>query len=302
MKKSLTKYLQENLQSSITEKGDDKKDMYTDVSEKYGKYMNEAAKYMKENYKADSKKMSETMSKMVTEACKAYEDVTEMYTTGDKILWNDQEGTVQSVDDSTGDMKVMIDGEEMTLNLYDEEDSIELLEPIEECSAGDKVKYKGKDYTVQSVGDEEIKLLDDDGQTMDISYDEKDELEVISEAKNDYDGWSLERLKKAGSQQQNAKTNYPEGSKDRKRVEDELAKIVAAIKKKKVSEAKKDNPEKIDNEAEFRDYAEKFLKDVHGDEFDEKIAQKMINDFVKKFGDDGKWGDAVGAMQMSVED
>lgn len=63
----------------------------------------------------------------------------------------------------------------------------------------------------------------------------------------------------------------------------------------------------VENEQEFRAYATKMLKKAHGDDYDKAKANKMINDFVKKYKDDddgdgdADWGDAVGAFQASMD-
>lgn len=61
------------------------------------------------------------------------------------------------------------------------------------------------------------------------------------------------------------------------------------------------NEPKIDSESEFREYAKELLKNAHGDEYDESIASKMIDDLITKYGDDGEWGDAVGVLQNSLD-
>lgn len=62
----------------------------------------------------------------------------------------------------------------------------------------------------------------------------------------------------------------------------------------------KDGDKTVETEAEFTEYATKMLKKAHGDKYDEKIAKKMIADFIKKYGDSG-WGDAVGAFQAAMD-
>lgn len=58
------------------------------------------------------------------------------------------------------------------------------------------------------------------------------------------------------------------------------------------------NESKIDSESEFRSYAETVLKNAHGDNYDESIASKMIDDLISEYGSD--FGAMVGVLQNSL--
>ena len=66
-------------------------------------------------------------------------------------------------------------------------------------------------------------------------------------------------------------------------------------------EEKVDDPDKIDNKEELYDYAEAILKKAHGDKYDKKKSDKMINDLIKKYGVE-KSGTIVGIIQNSVSE
>lgn len=51
---------------------------------------------------------------------------------------------------------------------------------------------------------------------------------------------------------------------------------------------------KIESEKEFREYATKVLKEMHGKDFDENIAKKVIDGIIKDV--DGDWGEAIGKL------
>lgn len=54
------------------------------------------------------------------------------------------------------------------------------------------------------------------------------------------------------------------------------------------------NEAKIGSDAEFKDYAENVLKQAHGDNYDQEIADKTISDLLEKYGED--YGASVGAL------
>lgn len=60
--------------------------------------------------------------------------------------------------------------------------------------------------------------------------------------------------------------------------------------------------EKIDNKEEFAEYVNKILKKAHGEEFDQEIATKMIDDIAAEVEKgDLDWGGAVGKVQASLD-
>lgn len=83
---------------------------------------------------------------------------------------------------------------------------------------------------------------------------------------------------------------------------EEFNKYVKTIKEAiKKGEGKKINEEeKVKDEKSFREYAESVLKKAHGDKYDEKIANKVIDGIVSKVGKDGNWGEAVGRLTSGL--
>ena len=83
---------------------------------------------------------------------------------------------------------------------------------------------------------------------------------------------------------------------------EEFNKYVKTIKEAiKKGEGKKINEEeKVKDEKSFREYAESVLKKAHGDKYDEKIANKVIDGIVSKVGQDGNWGEAVGRLTSGL--
>ena len=83
---------------------------------------------------------------------------------------------------------------------------------------------------------------------------------------------------------------------------EEFNKYVKTIKEAiKKGEGKKINEEeKVKDEKSFREYAESVLKKAHGDKYDEKIANKVIDGIVSKVGKDGDWGEAVGRLTSGL--
>jgi mannose-6-phosphate isomerase-like protein (cupin superfamily) len=58
------------------------------------------------------------------------------------------------------------------------------------------------------------------------------------------------------------------------------------------------NEAKISSESEFREYAQKVLKNAHGDNFDETKAKETIDGIIAKV--DGDFGAAVGILTSSL--
>ena len=54
----------------------------------------------------------------------------------------------------------------------------------------------------------------------------------------------------------------------------------------------------VSSESDFRKYAETVLKQAHGDDYDESIASKMIDDLLDQYGED--YGTMVGVLQSSL--
>lgn len=54
------------------------------------------------------------------------------------------------------------------------------------------------------------------------------------------------------------------------------------------------NEAKITSDEQFTEYANKVLKQAHGDKFDQKIADKVVKDLLKKY--EGDYGAMIGAL------
>lgn len=55
--------------------------------------------------------------------------------------------------------------------------------------------------------------------------------------------------------------------------------------------------EEVTDEKSFREYAEAILKKMHGDDYDEEKAKKVIDGMIKDKKDDEDWGVLVGKLQ-----
>lgn len=59
---------------------------------------------------------------------------------------------------------------------------------------------------------------------------------------------------------------------------------------------------KVDNADEFKKYANSVLKKAFGEKFDQERANKTINGLIEKYGKDGEWGDAIGALTSGLDE
>jgi hypothetical protein len=62
---------------------------------------------------------------------------------------------------------------------------------------------------------------------------------------------------------------------------------------------KKAGQDEVTDEKSFREYAEGVLKKAHGDKYDEKIGDKVINGLISKVKDDN-WGEAIGRLTSGL--
>jgi len=85
-------------------------------------------------------------------------------------------------------------------------------------------------------------------------------------------------------------------------------KVDAAEKKAEAAEdtakdaekdAKKAGQDEVTDEKSFREYATNLLKTAHPDDFDEKIANKVIDGIIAKVEDDN-WGEAIGRLTSGL--
>ena len=63
------------------------------------------------------------------------------------------------------------------------------------------------------------------------------------------------------------------------------------------------NEAEIKDEKAFREYAEKKLKEVHEDDYDEAKAKEMIDGILednKELVDENKWGELVGILNKGI--
>jgi hypothetical protein len=56
----------------------------------------------------------------------------------------------------------------------------------------------------------------------------------------------------------------------------------------------------VKDEKTFREYAENVLRKAHGDDYDEKIAKKVIDGISSKVGKNGDWGQAIGRLTSGL--
>ena len=79
-----------------------------------------------------------------------------------------------------------------------------------------------------------------------------------------------------------------------KTIKEDLTKKGSKLESKKVNEE-----DKVTDEKTFREYALEVLKTAHKDDFDQKIADKVINDLAKEVKDND-WGAAVGRLTSGL--
>ncbi len=79
--------------------------------------------------------------------------------------------------------------------------------------------------------------------------------------------------------------------------EEDYAEPIAASKKTEDGESVNEE-QKIKNAKEFEEYAMEILKSAHGEDFDEEVATKVVNDLKSKYDED--WGAMVGALQSGM--
>jgi len=63
------------------------------------------------------------------------------------------------------------------------------------------------------------------------------------------------------------------------------------------------NEAKVESEKDFREYAEKILKEAHGDDYDADKAKEMIDGILeehKDLVDENKWGEIVGIFNNGL--
>jgi hypothetical protein len=84
-----------------------------------------------------------------------------------------------------------------------------------------------------------------------------------------------------------------------KKVDAAEAKAEKAEKEAEKAE-KKAGQDEVTDEKSFREYAENVLKQAHGDDYDEKIANKVIDGIISKVGKDGDWGQAIGRLTSGL--
>ena len=76
----------------------------------------------------------------------------------------------------------------------------------------------------------------------------------------------------------------------------EKAEDAAESAEKTADKAKaKAGQDEVTDEKSFREYAEGVLKKAHGDDYDEKIGNKVIDGLIAKT-EDGDWGAAIGRL------
>ena len=72
--------------------------------------------------------------------------------------------------------------------------------------------------------------------------------------------------------------------------------IKEQLKKKSVNE----KDDEVKDEKSFKEYAENVLKKAHGDDYDQDIADKVINGIISKMGDSKDWGQAIGRLTSGL--
>jgi hypothetical protein len=112
----------------------------------------------------------------------------------------------------------------------------------------------------------------------------------------------LKSLKEAELTKADVKKAVKDETKDlEKKVDAAEDKAEAAEDTAKAAEKdeKKAGQDEVTDEKSFREYATNLLKTAHPDDFDEKIANKVIDGIVSKVEDDN-WGEAIGRLTSGL--
>ena len=88
-------------------------------------------------------------------------------------------------------------------------------------------------------------------------------------------------------------------TKDLKKKVDAAEASAAKAEKNAETAKKKAGQDEVTDEKSFREYAEEVLKKAHGDDYDEKIGNKVINGLIDKTKD-GDWGAAIGRLTSGL--
>lgn len=80
---------------------------------------------------------------------------------------------------------------------------------------------------------------------------------------------------------------------------EDAAKDAEATAEDAEKKAKKAGQDEVTDEKSFREYAEGVLKKAHGDKYDEKIGDKVINGLISKVKDND-WGEAIGRLTSGL--
>lgn len=124
-----------------------------------------------------------------------------------------------------------------------------------------------------------------------------------AELKTEFDSLCEAKLKEMG-----AKSPMDLSEEDLEKFNEYVKTIKEELSKrssKKVTEKDAEKPatkvteKEVSSEKEFREYAENLLKTAHGDDYDEKIGKKVIDDLVAKVDGDN-WGEAVGRLTSGL--
>jgi hypothetical protein len=130
---------------------------------------------------------------------------------------------------------------------------------------------------------------------IDLSEEELDVFNsYVKTIKEELSKKDVKKMVKAETKELEKKVDKAEAT--AKEAEKEAATATKDAEKAK----KKAGQDEVTDEKSFREYAENVLKQAHGDDYDEKIAKKVIDGLIAKVGKDGDWGQAIGRLTSGL--
>lgn len=127
----------------------------------------------------------------------------------------------------------------------------------------------------------------------------KEHKAVLEAKSNEEKATKFNELYEAKLKEMGAKSPLDLSEEDSKIFFEYLKNLKEELKVSDKKSSKVEEAEEIKDEKAFREYALNVLKQAHPDDFDQKIADKVINDLASKVKDND-WGAAVGRLTSGL--
>lgn len=109
----------------------------------------------------------------------------------------------------------------------------------------------------------------------------------------------LKNLKEAEMTKADVKKMVKDETKDLEKKVDKAEDKAESAEKEAEKAKSKAGQDEVTDEKSFRKYAEAVLRKAHPDDYDEKIANKVIDGLISKVKDDN-WGEAIGRLTSGL--